>query len=170
MKHWFSDVGPFQRNQLKFFLDKAAETDAPAVRVRLGLKRLWLITEPELARTLLKGEGEVAEKGFFIRKLRPQLSNISTDSVNQSRKSLLTLLGNARLDSFYRSINKELILCQLEPNNVLTKGQILLQQVQPKNGLERFFKRLSILFNKNKGFPYEPFQGGYVLRRNVRLV
>ncbi|WP_298352861.1 hypothetical protein [Runella sp.] len=98
----------------------------------------------------------------FIRKLRPQLSNISTDSVNQSRKSLLTLLGNARLDSFYRSINKELILCQLEPNNVLTKGQILLQQVQPKNGLERFFKRLSILFNKNKGFPYEPFQGGYV--------
>jgi hypothetical protein len=98
----------------------------------------------------------------FSRKLRAQLNNISTDSVNQSRKSLLTLLGNARLDSFYRNINKELILCQLEPNNVLTKGQILLQQIHPKSGLEGFFKRLSVLFNKNKGVPYEPFQGGYV--------
>ncbi|MFN8346783.1 MAG: hypothetical protein U0X91_17410 [Spirosomataceae bacterium] len=98
----------------------------------------------------------------FTRKLRTQLISISSDSVNQARKELLTLLGISRLDSFYRSMNKELILCQLEPNNVLTKGQILLQQVHPKNGLEGFFKRLSVLFNKNRGVPYEPFQGGYV--------
>ncbi len=102
----------------------------------------------------------------FVRKLRPQLNNISSDSVNQARKKLLTLLGNARLDSFYRSINRELILCQLEPNNVLIKGQVLLQQVHPKNGLEGFFRRLSVLFNNDKGTPYEPFQGGYVYKIN----
>lgn len=98
----------------------------------------------------------------FTRKLRTQLSVISSDSINESRQELLTLLGNSRLDSFYRHTNKELILCQLEPNNVLFKGQVLLQQIQPKNDLERFVKRLSVLFNKNKGLPYEPFQGGYV--------
>ncbi|MCP1384377.1 hypothetical protein [Runella salmonicolor] len=102
----------------------------------------------------------------FVRKLRPQLEALSTDSVNRSRKQLLNLIGNARLDTFYRSFNKELILCQLEPNNSLTKGQIILQQVQPKNGLEPFFRRLSILFNKNTGTPFEPFQGGYVYNIN----
>ncbi len=102
----------------------------------------------------------------FVKKLRPQLDKISPDSVNQSRKQLLSILGNVRLDSFYRSFNKELILCQLEPNNSLTKGQIILQQVQPKNGLEPFFKRLSVLFNKNTGLPYEPFQGSYVYNIN----
>lgn len=102
----------------------------------------------------------------FVRKLRPQLEALSTDSVNRSRGQLLNLIGNARLDTFYRSFNKELILCQLEPNNSLTKGQIILQQVQPKNGLEPFFKRLSVLFNKNTGTPFEPFQGGYVYNIN----
>lgn len=100
----------------------------------------------------------------FIQKLRPQLNAISSDSVNQSRKDLLLLLGNARLDSFYRSLNKEIIFCQLEPNNVLVKGQILLQQLNPKNGLDAFFKRLSVLFNKNKGIPYETFQGSAIYK------
>lgn len=102
----------------------------------------------------------------FVKKLRPILDKISTDSVNESRRQLLTLIGNARLDTFYKSFNKELILCQLEPNNSLTKGQVILQQVQPKNGLEPFFRRLSVLFNKNTGLPYEPFQGGYVYTVN----
>lgn len=102
----------------------------------------------------------------FSRKLRAQLDNVSNDSVNQLRRNLLTQIGNARVDSFYRHLNKELILCQLEPNNVLTKGQIILQQVTPKHGLEPFFKRLAILFNKNTGLPYEPFQGGYVYTIN----
>ncbi|MEZ4901474.1 MAG: hypothetical protein R2822_06785 [Spirosomataceae bacterium] len=76
----------------------------------------------------------------------------------------MLLLGNARLDSFYRSLNHEVIFCQLEPNNVLVKGQILLQQVHPKNGLDGFFRRLSVLFNKNKGLPYEPFQGSAIYK------
>lgn len=82
MKHWFSDVPSFRRNQLQFFLDKAAESNEPAVRLRLGSKRLWLITGPDLARTILKGEDRIADKGFFIEKLRPIVG-----------KSLLTING-----------------------------------------------------------------------------
>ncbi|MFN4146106.1 MAG: hypothetical protein ACK4GN_09810, partial [Runella sp.] len=100
----------------------------------------------------------------FIRKLRPQLENISSDSINQSRRQLLTLLGKARLDSFYLNLHKEVILCQLEPNNVLTKGNILLQQVNNSKSLEIFFRRLSVLFKKNTGVSYELFQGGYIYR------
>ncbi|MCU0339303.1 MAG: hypothetical protein MUE30_05430 [Spirosomaceae bacterium] len=102
----------------------------------------------------------------FARALRPRLEELSNDTINDARQALLSQIGNARLDSFYRSINKELILCQLEPNNVRTKGTIVLQQVQPRNGLEGFVRRLSILFSQNNSLPYEPFQGGYIYTVN----
>lgn len=98
----------------------------------------------------------------FSDNLRKNLETISTDSTNRSRAQLLTLLGKARIDSFYRFLSKELILFQLEPNNTLTKGQIVLQQIKPTRDLESFYRRLSILFNKNNGVPLEQFQGGYV--------
>lgn len=99
---------------------------------------------------------------LFTRQLRSQLSSISSDSINLSRSNLQSIIGSNRIDSFYRFTNKELILCQLEPNNLLTKGQILLQKVEPGVNFDAFFRRLAILFNKNKGLPIEPFQGGKV--------
>jgi hypothetical protein len=98
----------------------------------------------------------------FTNNLRKNLDGISADSTNQSRDELLTLLGKARLDSFYRFMSKELVLFQLEPNNTLTKGQVVLQQIKPNQNLERFYRRLAILFNNNNEAPIEPFQGGYV--------
>ncbi len=104
------------------------------------------------------------DAGLFTRKLRGQLQSLSADSINQSRSALQSMISASRIDSFYRFSHKELILCQLEPNNVLTKGQVILQQVSPNTSLEPFIRRLAILLNKNKGLPIEPFQGGKVYR------
>ena len=98
----------------------------------------------------------------FTNNLRKNLETISPDSINESRQELLTLLGNARLDTFYRFLNKELMLFQLEPNNTLTKGLVVLQQIKPNRDLEKFYRRLAILLNKNSNLPIEPFQGGLV--------
>jgi hypothetical protein len=95
----------------------------------------------------------------FVKSIRQRLEEVSSDSINDARRSFISELGNSKIDTFYRNIDKELILCQLEPNNVLTKGQIFLQQVKPNTDLEPFYKRLAILFNKNKESPYETFQG-----------
>jgi hypothetical protein len=99
---------------------------------------------------------------IFANNLRKNLEGISTDSTTRSREQLLTLLGKARLDSFYRFLNKELLIFQLEPNNTLTKGQVVLQPIKSNRDLENFYRRLAILFNKNNVVPIEPFQGGYV--------
>ena len=98
----------------------------------------------------------------FKTNLRKNLETISPDSINESRQELLTLLGNARMDTFYRFLNKELLLFQLEPNNVLTKGLVVLQHVKPNPDLESFYRRLAILVNEGSNLPIEPFQGGMV--------
>jgi hypothetical protein len=84
---------------------------------------------------------------------------VSSDTVNEARATFTSQLSSSQLDTVYQNIDKELILCQLEPNNVLTKGQVFLQQVKPNNNLEAFYRRLSIVFNKNRESPYETFQG-----------
>ncbi len=94
----------------------------------------------------------------FTKTLRQRLSEVSSDTVNEARSSFTSQLSTSQLDTIYQFIDKELILCQLEPNNVLTKGQVFLQQVKPNANLEPFYRRLSIVFNKNREAPYETFQ------------
>ena len=95
----------------------------------------------------------------FVASLKNRLSEVSNDSINAAREQFNTLLKVGRRDSLYEFIDKELLLCQLEPNNTLTKGQILLQQVRTNTELENLYRRLSILFNKNNELPFEKFQG-----------
>lgn len=86
MKHWFSDIGHFRRDPLEFFLDRANASAEPLIRLRLGPKRIWLVTGPELARDLLKHDEADVDKGHFVRKLRPVVG-----------KSLLTINGQENL-------------------------------------------------------------------------
>ncbi len=95
----------------------------------------------------------------FVTSLKKHLDEISNDSINSARAAFNTLMNSQRRDSLYGYLDKELILCQLEPNNVLVKGQIILQQVRKNNQLEGLYKRLSIVFSKNNSLPYEQFQG-----------
>jgi cytochrome P450 len=92
MKHWFSDVGHFRRDPLKFFLDRAASSDDPAIRLRLGPKRVWLVTDPTAARDILKQDEKLVDKGHFIRKLRPivghSLLTINGDENARRRRAL----------------------------------------------------------------------------------
>lgn len=104
MKHWFTDVASFQRDQLGLFLDKARESNEPVVRLRLGLRRIWLATDPDFVRVLLKGDERIVDKGFFIRKLRPIVGNsvltINGDENQRRRKALHTVLAKGTAKTY----------------------------------------------------------------------
>ena len=92
MKHWFSDVGQFRRDPLQFFLNKAASEDGPVVRLRLGPKRIWLVTDAEQVRELLKNDERDVDKGHFVKKLRPivghSLLTINGEENQRRRRAL----------------------------------------------------------------------------------
>src|SRR5487761_1004543 len=73
MKHWYSDVGPFRRDPLRFVLDRASGTPEPLMPMALGLKPYFLVTDPQVARQILKAEEAFVDKGRLVRKLRPVL-------------------------------------------------------------------------------------------------
>jgi len=95
----------------------------------------------------------------FVSSLKSHLSEVSSDSINSSRDQFNILVKSDRRDSLYAFMEKELMLCQLEPNNTLTKGQLLLEKVRKNDVLEGLYRRLAILFNKNAELPFEQFQG-----------
>ncbi|MBU2531971.1 MAG: cytochrome P450 [Alphaproteobacteria bacterium] len=70
MQHWFSDIAPFQRDPLGFFLKRGHETEAPISRLRIGVTPVWMINDPSLVRDVLKASEEKIDKGRFIHKLR----------------------------------------------------------------------------------------------------
>lgn len=92
MQHWFSDAAPFQRDPLKFFLQKGEATNAPIERLRLGFSPVWMITAPELVRDVLKASEAQIDKGRFIHKLRPVVGpsslTISGDEHARRRNAL----------------------------------------------------------------------------------
>ncbi len=71
MQHWFSDAAQFQRDPLAFFLERGETTAGPVERLRLGMVPVWMITDPEVAREVLKAPEKDFDKGRFIHKLRP---------------------------------------------------------------------------------------------------
>jgi len=75
MKHWFSDVGPFRRDPLAFVLDRARGAPEPLEPLALGFSPYFLVTDPEVARTILKADEAFIEKGRLVRKLRPLLGD-----------------------------------------------------------------------------------------------
>jgi cytochrome P450 len=71
MKHWFSDLHAFRRDPLQFLLTRGNAASAPLEPLALGPYPVFLLTDPELIRPLLKADEQDADKGRLIRKLRP---------------------------------------------------------------------------------------------------
>ena len=75
MKHSFSDVRPFRRDPLKFLLDRASGTPAALEPLLLGPIPHYLVTDPQVAREILKADESFIDKGRLVRKLRPLLGD-----------------------------------------------------------------------------------------------
>ncbi len=75
MMHWFSDVRPFQHNPLEFLLDRAYGFPSALEPIALGPRPYYLVTDPQLARQILKSDEEFIDKGRLVRKLRPLLGD-----------------------------------------------------------------------------------------------
>ena len=75
MMDWFSDVRPFQRSPLEFLLDRVYGFPAPLEPLALGLRPIYLVTDPLLARQILKSDEAFIDKGRLVRKLRPLIGN-----------------------------------------------------------------------------------------------
>ena len=71
MKHWFSDLHAFRRDPLQFLSDRGNAAHAALEPLALGPRPVFLLTDPELIRPLLKADEQDADKGRLIRKLRP---------------------------------------------------------------------------------------------------
>ncbi len=75
MRHAFADVAHFQRDFLGFVQARAAMSDAPVQRLRLGFAPVWLVSQPEFIKDILKASEDVIDKGRLIHKLKPIVGN-----------------------------------------------------------------------------------------------
>ncbi|MCU0731135.1 MAG: cytochrome P450, partial [Hyphomonas sp.] len=88
MKHWFSDLRPFQRDPLGLMLERATFSVQEIERLRLGPSPVWLVTDPEAVKPILRAPEEEIDKGRFIHKLRKVmgLSSLSMSGAEHKRR------------------------------------------------------------------------------------
>jgi cytochrome P450 len=88
MKHWFSDLMPFQRDPLGLMMSRATTSAAQIERLYLGPSPVWLVTDPEAVKPILRAPEEEIDKGRFIYKLRKVmgLSSLSMSGGEHKRR------------------------------------------------------------------------------------
>lgn len=70
MRHWFSDLTAFQRDPLTFLLERGNSATEPLVPLALGPSPMFLVTDPDVIKPLLKADEVDVDKGRLIHKLR----------------------------------------------------------------------------------------------------
>jgi len=80
----YSDVPAFRRDPLRLLLERARRAPPGFVPLHLGLRPIWLATDPEIARQVLIWSPQEIDKGRLVQTLLPLLD-----------RSLLTNVGAA---------------------------------------------------------------------------
>lgn len=70
MRHWFSDLTAFRRDPLAFLLERGNSATEPLVPLKLGPSPMFLVTDPDIIKPLLKADEADIDKGRLIHKLR----------------------------------------------------------------------------------------------------
>ena len=89
MRLLFSDLFGFVRNPLNYTLDLAERSEPGLVPLELRPDRIYLVTDPALAKTILSSPTDQFDKGRYVRKLRPLVGDSSiilTGSEHQKRR------------------------------------------------------------------------------------
>lgn len=92
MKHSFKDLRAFQRDPLSFLLEQGNAVKPGLVPLALGPRPHYLVTDPELAKTILKSKTDLIDKGRLVQKLRPFIGEsflLSTGSEHVQRREVL---------------------------------------------------------------------------------
>lgn len=92
MRHRFSDLKAFRRDPLTFLLERGNGAPPGLVPLHLGLQPHYLVTDPDLARTILKTDARYIDKGRLVRKLRPFIGDsflLSGGSEHVRRREVL---------------------------------------------------------------------------------
>jgi cytochrome P450 len=77
MKHWFSDILPFQHDSLGFFTERGRTAAEPLVRLHMGFSPVYLVTDAELIKPIFSAPEEEIDKGRLIHKLRELMGDSS---------------------------------------------------------------------------------------------
>jgi cytochrome P450 len=97
MMRWFLDVEPFRRDPLQFLLDRTFGFPEKLEELALGPRAHYLVTDPKLARQILKSDEDFIDKGRLVRKLRPLIGKshltISGEEHRKRRNVLHTQLA-----------------------------------------------------------------------------
>jgi cytochrome P450 len=86
MPHPFKDLRALRRDPLSFILEAGARSTGPLAELKLGLKPHYLVTDPELARDILKWPEEEIDKGYLVRRLRPIVGDSSLTISGEEHK------------------------------------------------------------------------------------
>ena len=87
MPHMFSDIAAFRHDPLLFLLQRASSSYGPLERLHMGPKPVYLVTDPDLIKPLMKADIGDFDKGRLIKKLREVVGSSS-----------LTIGGEAHLE------------------------------------------------------------------------
>lgn len=104
MRQMFSDLQPFRRDTLGFLLDRGKSAHLPLIRLRLGPGRVWLATDSDVVRTVLKASEDTFDKGRFIHKMKPIVGEscltLSGDEARQRRAALHSTFAKGTAQQF----------------------------------------------------------------------
>lgn len=104
MLHWFSDLKPFRRDALSFFLERGTLSRNALERLHLGPKAVWLVTEAEIVKPLLRMSEDYIDKGRLIQKLRPIVGcsslTMSGEEQRQRRNALHATFAKGAAQQF----------------------------------------------------------------------
>ncbi len=92
MRHFFSDLNAFQRDPLSFLLERGNGSQPGLVPLALGPRPHFLVTDPDLAKSILKSGTSLVDKGRLVQKLRPFIGDsflLSTGSKHVQRREVL---------------------------------------------------------------------------------
>lgn len=71
MRHSFSDLNAFRLDPLSFLLEQGNAEEPGLVPLNIGFQPHFLVTDPDLARKVLKTKSDFIDKGRLVRKLKP---------------------------------------------------------------------------------------------------
>lgn len=92
MRQKFSDVSAFRHDPLELFARKGFTAREPLVKLNLGFSPVYLVTDPMLARAVLKTDEQQIDKGYLVQKLRKVIGKSSitmSGPEHQQRRALI---------------------------------------------------------------------------------
>lgn len=112
MKHAFSDLRPFRRDPLAFLIERGTSALHPLEPLALGPKPMYLLTDPDLVKPILRMSETVVDKGRLIKKLRSVIGDsvvILSGEEHQKRRAVLhSLLARGAVESLASSFAAEI--------------------------------------------------------------